>query len=488
MGVCEEAPPANTMHWQHERYTIGPAYDPSRDLSPNLPVHSDSSSGGEGEGCSSTTSTTDNNNSGLLSASSCCRFSDFGPSKGPSSSPPAPPSSAAPLAQCKMEEESSAAVSCAGCGSRICDRYYLLAVDRKWHVTCLQCSQCRQALDGEVTCFARDGNIYCKKDYYRLFGMRRCARCQAAILSSELVMRARDLVFHVHCFTCSACQTPLTKGDQFGMHGPNVFCQHHFEVATAGPPPSLSPPLGPLGPHGPHGPIPCPQLTANPFPYHQPPFPSPAGDYSPNMPPSLPQQPPPPNPSPCALEPKPFFNGGPAPTAPSTPRQKGRPRKRKPKDLEGLTANLDLNSDSYLDVATPFGRSGSSPGGLSSSQSRTKRMRTSFKHHQLRTMKSYFAINHNPDAKDLKQLSQKTGLPKRVLQVWFQNARAKWRRMMIKQEGKIPSDKQGLDSPCGGDLQQSHLGHPHSDYLHMQGDPSCSPQYMMGSPSSLDCV
>ncbi|KAF9817168.1 hypothetical protein SFRURICE_013956 [Spodoptera frugiperda] len=53
--------------------------------------------------------------------------------------------------------------------------------------------------------------------------------------------------------------------------------------------------------------------------------------------------------------------------------------------------------------------------GLGSS-SRTKRMRTSFKHHQLRTMKSYFAINHNPDAKDLKQLSQKTGLPKRVLQ------------------------------------------------------------------------
>lgn len=32
-------------------------------------------------------------------------------------------------------------------------------------------------------------------------------------------------------------------------------------------------------------------------------------------------------------------------------------------------------------------------------------------------MKSYFSINHNPDAKDLKQLSQKTSLPKRVLQV-----------------------------------------------------------------------
>ena len=46
-----------------------------------------------------------------------------------------------------------------------------------------------------------------------------------------------------------------------------------------------------------------------------------------------------------------------------------------------------------------------------------KRMRTSFKHHQLRAMKAYFSVNHNPDAKDLKQLSEKTGLPKKVLQV-----------------------------------------------------------------------
>ena len=58
--------------------------------------------------------------------------------------------------------------------------------------------------------------------------------------------------------------------------------------------------------------------------------------------------------------------------------------------------------------------------GSQGSQPRPKRVRTSFKHHQLRTMKSYFAINHNPDAKDLKQLSQKTGLSKRVLQVRVQ--------------------------------------------------------------------
>ena len=53
---------------------------------------------------------------------------------------------------------------------------------------------------------------------------------------------------------------------------------------------------------------------------------------------------------------------------------------------------------------------------------KSKRMRTSFKHHQLRTMKSYFNLNHNPDAKDLKQLAQRTGLTKRVLQVRIDNS------------------------------------------------------------------
>uniref|UniRef100_A0A182PNI4 Homeobox domain-containing protein n=1 Tax=Anopheles epiroticus TaxID=199890 RepID=A0A182PNI4_9DIPT len=127
-----------------------------------------------------------------------------------------------------------------------------------------------------------------------------------------------------------------------------------------------------------------------------------------------------------------------------------------------LTLARDLNTE-YLDLG--FSR------GLGSS-SRAKRMRTSFKHHQLRTMKSYFAINHNPDAKDLKQLSQKTGLPKRVLQVWFQNARAKWRRMMMKQEGKI------IDSDKGdGSLDlDGYVSHSPGSYI--MGGP--------GSPSSLD--
>lgn len=40
-------------------------------------------------------------------------------------------------------------------------------MDKRWHASCLQCYACRQPLDRESSCYSRDGNIYCKSDYYR---------------------------------------------------------------------------------------------------------------------------------------------------------------------------------------------------------------------------------------------------------------------------------------------------------------------------------
>jgi len=58
-------------------------------------------------------------------------------------------------------------------------------------------------------------------------------------------------------------------------------------------------------------------------------------------------------------------------------------------------------------------------GSASSRPARAKRIRTTFKYHELQLMKTYFELNHNPDNNDLKQLSVKTGLSKRVLQAGF---------------------------------------------------------------------
>ena len=92
--------------------------------------------------------------------------------------------------------------------------------------------------------------------------------------------------------------------------------------------------------------------------------------------------------------------------------------------------------------------------GQHNGDTKPKRMRTSFKHHQLRAMKAYFAMNHNPDAKDLKQLSQKTGLSKRVLQVWFQNARAKYRRTVCNPQAQdLSPESQDQASPVSAILE-----------------------------------
>ncbi|KAM7536239.1 hypothetical protein Aperf_G00000081152 [Anoplocephala perfoliata] len=64
----------------------------------------------------------------------------------------------------------------------------------------------------------------------------------------------------------------------------------------------------------------------------------------------------------------------------------------------------------------------------SHSFTRRKRIRTSFNEQQQLSMQAFFAQNQNPNANDLMGLSEETGLAKRVLQVWFQNARAKYRR------------------------------------------------------------
>ena len=56
---------------------------------------------------------------------------------------------------------------CGGCGLKIADRFYLVAVERAWHSDCLRCCECRRPLDTALSCFARQSRIYCRDDYYR---------------------------------------------------------------------------------------------------------------------------------------------------------------------------------------------------------------------------------------------------------------------------------------------------------------------------------
>lgn len=61
--------------------------------------------------------------------------------------------------------------------------------------------------------------------FFRMFAVTKCGRCHAGISANELVMRARDLVYHLHCFSCTSCGVPLAKGDHFGMRDGYIYCR-----------------------------------------------------------------------------------------------------------------------------------------------------------------------------------------------------------------------------------------------------------------------
>ncbi|XP_061451653.1 insulin gene enhancer protein ISL-2 isoform X2 [Rhineura floridana] len=134
---------------------------------------------------------------------------------------------------------------CVGCGSEIHDQYILkVSPDLDWHAACLKCADCSQYLDETCTCFVRDGKTYCKRDYIRLFGIK-CAKCAAGFSSSDLVMRARDNVYHLECFRCSVCSRQLLPGDEFSLRDHELLCRadHSLLLDPAGS--AESPPRSP---------------------------------------------------------------------------------------------------------------------------------------------------------------------------------------------------------------------------------------------------
>jgi len=121
---------------------------------------------------------------------------------------------------------------CAHCNKKIEGKFLLRALDQFWHEECLKCSYCNTQLADLSFKFYHKGDlILCKRDYIRLFGATGiCSRCLKTIPPLEMVMRAREHVYHLDCFACQVCRYRFCVGDRFYLHYNTVRCQDHYCV------------------------------------------------------------------------------------------------------------------------------------------------------------------------------------------------------------------------------------------------------------------
>ncbi|XP_068513357.1 LIM/homeobox protein Lhx3 isoform X1 [Anas acuta] len=247
---------------------------------------------------------------------------------------------------------------CAGCNQHIVDRFILKVLDRHWHSKCLKCSDCQTQLAEK--CFSRGDGVYCKEDFFKRFGTK-CAACQQGIPPTQVVRRAQDFVYHLHCFACIVCKRQLATGDEFYlMEDSRLVCKADYETAKQRGTPPLPLPLKPRG----------------------------AGEVRPG----------PPLPVGSGAGGRCRWGGGRG-VSPGVPAPLG-------------------------DPAADF-----SPPPSAEAESTAKRPRTTITAKQLETLKNAYNNSPKPARHVREQLSSETGLDMRVVQVWFQNRRAKEKRL-----------------------------------------------------------
>lgn len=65
----------------------------------------------------------------------------------------------------------------------------------------------------------------------RRFGTK-CASCQQGIPPTQVVRKAQDFVYHLHCFACIMCSRQLATGDEFYlMEDGRLVCKVDYETA-----------------------------------------------------------------------------------------------------------------------------------------------------------------------------------------------------------------------------------------------------------------
>ncbi|KAI1882873.1 hypothetical protein AGOR_G00239390 [Albula goreensis] len=111
--------------------------------------------------------------------------------------------------------------TCSVCAQPIMERI-LRATGKAYHPHCFSCVVCHRSLDGIPFTVDAANQIHCIEDFHKKFAPR-CSVCKEPIMPApgqEETVRivALDRDFHVHCYRCEDCGSPLSEGDNQGCY------------------------------------------------------------------------------------------------------------------------------------------------------------------------------------------------------------------------------------------------------------------------------
>ncbi|XP_065192296.1 LIM/homeobox protein Lhx2-like isoform X2 [Sycon ciliatum] len=318
--------------------------------------------------------------------------------------------------------------TCHACQQRIMDPDMLTDSEGTyWHNKCLKCCRCGAAFTDNAKVYTAEGRIYCEYDYYTnrpIANHTRCYKCYGVLLHGEPVQEAeydRQWVFmHERCFVCDVCARPLRSGTNYIFYQRWMVCDNHFNshdhsyfmhehvrtmldhcVATGTQPHQLSPPYN-QGPYDPAATAAAVDPSAGSIEHYRR-VPSTTSDVFEQMPE--------------------LASTGYAAPVHATPTHM-------PHLQASPTSDMYRYHPYTPDVPPYWVQQGMHPGSMMGIGGRpvttkARRSRTSFTDEQHRILTERFEEDQTPDSSDLERIGRECELPKRTVQIWFQNARAR---------------------------------------------------------------
>ncbi|XP_076125834.1 PDZ and LIM domain protein 5a isoform X2 [Alosa pseudoharengus] len=111
---------------------------------------------------------------------------------------------------------------CAHC-DKVIRGPFLVAMGKAWHPEEFNCAHCRTSL-ADIGFVEEQGSVYCEHCYEEFFAPT-CGRCQGKILGE--VINALKQTWHVHCFLCASCQQPI-RNNTFHLEDGEPYCERDY--------------------------------------------------------------------------------------------------------------------------------------------------------------------------------------------------------------------------------------------------------------------